>query len=238
MSEPVPLDFFFCRWALIQGIGYQNHTFKASWLEDSWLQAASISTKLPWGLRPRAPTRPDTTAVDHSTGLILGLITDTNRRHLTQNKTNTYLVVELFRTSVCHHRPDLGHEAWLLFKIFLKHSWWAVLCSFQVYNLVIWKTHYKMTTTSLGTTHHLQNYYGIIVCITVLLSATYYILVTYVTENLHLLISFTYFAQSPLLLPISNTSSVSISLVFVCSFVLFFRFYIVNEILWYSSSSV
>lgn len=95
-----------------------------------------------------------------------------------------------------------------------------------------------MTTTSLGTTHHLQNYYGIIVCITVLLSATYYILVTYVTENLHLLMSFTYFAQSPLLLPISNTSSVSISLVFVCSFVLFFRFYIVNEILWYSSSSV
>ena len=35
------------------------------------------------------------------------------------------------------------------------------------------------TTTSLVTIHHLQNYYGIIVCITVLLSATYYILVTY-----------------------------------------------------------
>ena len=78
-----------------------------------------------------------------------------------------------------------------------------------MYNLVIWQTHYKMTTTSLVTTHHLQNYYGIIICITVLLSATYYILVTYyVTENLQLLISFTYFAQSPTLLPISNTSSV------------------------------
>ena len=66
-----------------------------------------------------------------------------------------------------------------------------------------------MTTTSLVTNRHLQNYYGIIVCITVLLSATYYILVTYyVTENLQLLISFTYFAQSPPLLRISNTSSV------------------------------
>ena len=104
---------FFCRWALIQGIGYQDHIFKASWLEDSWLQAANISTKLPWGLRPRALTRPDTTAVDHSTGLVWGLII--YRRYLTQNKTNTYLVVELFRTCVCHHRPDLGHEAWLLF---------------------------------------------------------------------------------------------------------------------------